>query len=248
MKSIPLIMLLGLSAQALLAAEPNQNVTAAGKHLADKPNYSWTATTREADGSTGRIGPIEGKTEKAGLIYLSFTVGGGIPVEVYMNGQKGVAKALEGWQTFDEIAETSGAAAAIVRYLRAYKCPAAESADLAGKAKELKEAEGALSGDLKDDAVKDLLLRGGRRREGQEPQIADSKGSIKFWLTDGALTKYEMNVQGKVTTGDRENEVNRTTTIEIKDAGTTKLEMPDEVKQKLNGTSAPPAGEQPKKS
>ena len=151
-----------------------------------------------------------------------------------MNGQKGTAKAMEGWQTFDEIAQTSGVAAAVVRYLRSYKTPGIESAALGGKVKDVKEAEGVGFGDLKEDAAKEFLGVGARRREGQEPpKIADPKGSVKFWIQEGALTKYEINIQGKVTAGEQEMEVNRTTTIEIKDAGTTKLEFPDEAKPKM---------------
>ena len=77
----------------------------AAKQLGDKPNYSWTTTTKEADGTPGRLGPIDGKTEKGSFTFLSLTPGG-IPVEVYMKGDKGAAKALEGWQTFDDIAQT----------------------------------------------------------------------------------------------------------------------------------------------
>ncbi len=225
----------GLVAATLFAADssPQDKLTNATKQLGDKPNYSWTTTMKEGDGSPGRLGPIEGKAEKGGLTYLSFEVGA-VPVEVYINGQKGAAKATEGWQTFDDIAQTSGPADAIVRYLRVYKAPAAESAALSGKVKDLKEAEGVFSGDLKEEAVKDLLERGARRREGQAPpKIENPKGSVKFWLQNGALTKYEVNFQGKVTTGDREFDINRTATVEIKDAGTTKLEVPAEAKQKM---------------
>jgi hypothetical protein len=56
---------------------------------------------------------------------------------------------------------------------------------------------------------------------------------MKFWIQDGALTKYEVNIQGKVTAGDRESDVNRTTTVEIKDVGSTKLEVPADAKQKM---------------
>jgi hypothetical protein len=227
--------IIGLLARTLFAAEssPQDKIIGAAKQLGEKPNYSWTTTMKEGDGSPGRIGPIEGKAEKGGLTYLSFEVGG-IPVEVFMKGEKGAAKALEDWQTFDEIAQTGSAAAAIVRFLRVYKAPAAESVDLAGKLKDVKEAEGVLSGDLKEDAVKEFLLLGARRREGQEPpKIENPKGSVKFWLKDAALTKYEINLQGKVTAGERENDINRTTTIELKDIGTTKLEVPDGAKQKM---------------
>ena len=177
---------------------------------------------------------IDARAEKDGVTGLSFSVGG-FPVEVLMKGEKGAAKALEGWQSLDEIAQTGGTAAAIVRFLRSYQAPVAESAALAGKVKELKEAEGAFSGELKEDAVKELLLFGTRPQEGQDaPKMADAKGSAKFWIKDGVLTKYETKIQGNVTVGDRVTDINRTTTVEIKDAGSTKLEVPDDAKLKLN--------------
>lgn len=234
MKRALLIGSIALLARALSAAEssPQDQIASATKQLADKPNYSWTTTMKEGDGPS-RIPSIAGKADKAGLTYLSFEIGG-IPVEVYMNGQKGAAKALEDWQTFDEVAQTSSTAAAVVRFLRNYKAPAAEAAGLSGKVKDLKEAEGAISGELKEEAAKELLSFGARRREGQEPpKIENPKGSAKFWITNGIPAKFEVHVQGKVTAGEREMDVDRTSTVEIKDAGTTKLEMPAEAKEKL---------------
>ncbi len=236
MKRIIILGVIALVANALSAADsnPKEKVTNATKQLGDKANYSWTTTTKEADGSAGRLGTIEGKAEKGGVTCLSFSVGA-LPVEVCMKGDKGAAKALEGWQTFDDVAATGGTAAAVVRYLRSYQAPVAESTGLAGKVTDLKEADGAISGELKEDAVKEMLLFGARRREGQEPpKTTDAKGSIKFWIKDGALTKYEIKVQGKVTAGDRESDINRTTTVEIKDVGTTKMDVPDEAKQKMS--------------
>ena len=237
MKSILILASFGMLLQTATAADSDakDKLTHATSELAGKANYSWTTSTKEADGSAGRLGPLEGKADKQGLVYLSFSVGGGgIPVEVFMQGEKGTAKALEGWQTFDEIAQTSGTAAAVVRFLRAYKAPARDAAALIGKLKQVKDADGALGGDLNEDAAKELLLQGARRREGQDPpKVSDPKGSAKFWIKDGALTKYEVNIQGKVTAGEREMDINRTTTVDIKDAGSTKLEVPAEAKQKL---------------
>ncbi|MEI2725932.1 MAG: hypothetical protein V9H26_21175 [Verrucomicrobiota bacterium] len=151
-----------------------------------------------------------------------------------MKGEKGAAKAMEGWQTFDEIAQAGGTAAAVVRYLRSYKTPMTEAANLAGKVKEFTETDGAIAGELNDEAVKELLLLGSRQREGQPaPKTTDAKGAVKFWIKAGALTKFEIKVSGKVTAGERELNLNRTTTVELKDVGTTKLEMPDEAKAKL---------------
>ena len=75
---------------------------------------------------------------------------------------------------------------------------------------------------------------GRRPREGQEPpKIAGAKGSVKFWIKEGVMAKYEINVQGKVTAGDREMDINRTMTTEIKDVGSTKMEVPAEAKAKM---------------
>ncbi len=235
MKQIIVLSLVGMVANILCAADSSlqEKVTKAATSVGDKMNYSWASSTLEADGSPGRLGTIEGKAEKGGVTCLSFSVGG-LPVEVCMKGEKGAAKALEGWQTFDEIAQAGGTAAAVVRYLRSYKAPVAETATLAGKAKELKEVDGAITGELKEDAVKEMLLFGTRQREGQEPpKTTDLKGSVKFWLKDGALNKFEIKVAGKVTTGERETDINRTTTVEIKDVGTTKMDVPDGAKAKL---------------
>ena len=211
MRNILLPVLTAMMAYAAGAADSTQKIAEAAKQVSDKPNYSWTTMTKEGDGSPGKLGPIQGKADKNGVTMLDFVVGG-IPVEVCMKDKKGSAKALEGWQTFDEIAKTSGTAAAVVRYLRSYKTPAAESA-----------------------TAKELLLFGVRQREGEEPpKTSEAKGSIKFWVKDGALTRYEIKVQGKVSAGDRENEIDRTTTVEIKDAGTTKMEVPAEAMEKMS--------------
>lgn len=219
---------------SIMAADSPDKVVKAAKQIGDKSNYSWATSMKEADGSPGRLGTIEGKADKDKVTYLSFTIGG-VPVEVYMKGGKGSAKALEGWQSFDDISATGGTAAAVVRYLRSYKAPAIESADLAAKAKDLKEEDGVWSGDLNPDAAKEILLAAARRREGQdEPKATDPKGSVKFWVKDGALTKYEVKIQGKVTAGDRDMDINRTTTVEIKEVGSTKIDIAPDALQKMS--------------
>ena len=79
------------------------------------------------------------------------------------------------------------------------------------------------------------LLSLGRRPNPDAPGPKNAKGSVKFWIKDGELTKYEYNVQGKITgRDDQEIDINRTTTVEVKDAGKTKINLPDEAKKKLS--------------
>jgi hypothetical protein len=72
------------------------------------------------------------------------------------------------------------------------------------------------------------------RRAGDGPAASNAKGSVKFWLKDGGLLKYEFKVKGTVKFGDNDVDVDRATTVEIKDIGTTKVSVPDEAKKKLS--------------
>ena len=236
MKKYLLIGLIGVMTATLTAAESGakEKIIAAAKKLGDSANYSWTTTPKDETGSSGRnIGPIEGKTVKDGFTYMVL-MPGGISIEVFLKGDKGAAKTLEGWQSFSEIEQAGGGAAQIAKRIRQFKTPAVEAVDLVGAVKELKEADGAFAGELSEEKIKELILLATRRREGQTPpDMKGIKGSAKFWLKEGALTKYEFNVQGKVTAGERELDINQTIAVEVKDVGSTKIEMPDEAKAAL---------------
>ena len=62
--------------------------------------------------------------------------------------------------------------------------------DLIGHTKELKSADGVISGDLTEAGAKSLMTFGGRGGGGG-PEISGAKGSVKFWVKDGVLTKME---------------------------------------------------------
>lgn len=63
---------------------------------------------------------------------------------------------------------------------------------------------------------------------GRSLNVTDAKGTATFWVKDGMLEKYSFNVQGQMTFGQREIAMNRTTTVEIREVGTTKVEVPEE--------------------
>ena len=65
------------------------------------------------------------------------------------------------------------------------------------------------------------------------PNIPSAKGSAKFWVKDGVLTKMEIKVDGSMEFNGNEMEIVRTTTTEIKDIGTTKIEIPEGASAKL---------------
>ena len=244
-------------------AGPKDAVKAAVKKLADAGSYSWKTTPQNAGGGGGGGGgggrgrggfggPMDGKIGKEGIAYVTMTRGENT-TEAYLKGDKGAVKGQEGWQSLSELAPAGGgrraggdaAAAGGGRRgrggaglgafaLRNFKAPAVQAEDLLGKVKEIKSADGVYSGDLTEDGAKSLLTFGGGRAGGNAPEISGAKGSVKFWIKDGTLTKYEFNVQGAMSFNGNDINMNRTTTVEIKDIGTTTVTVPEEAMKKLS--------------
>ena len=125
----------------------------------------------------------------------------------------------------------------MARTLRDFQRPAATAEGLADKVKELKaEGNGVFGGDLGEEGVRELLLRSGRRggRAGEaEPKMSDGKGTARFWVQDGHLVKFEYTVSGTVSYGERQRTMNRTATVEIKDVGTAKVDVPEDAAKML---------------
>lgn len=237
MKTQILIGAVTLLATSLLAADAKDEIKAAAKKLADSSGYAWKATTEAGGGSRFRAGPVEGMAAKDGLVCLKMTFGENT-MEAFVKGEKGAFKTDEGWQSLADAAEAGGGGQPnrgrfMSRMLQNYKAPAAQAVELAEQAKNLKVEGDVCAGDLTEDGVK-ALMTFGRRAGGTGPEVSDAKGTVKFWVKDGVLTKYEYHVQGKVTFNEREMEIDRTTTVEIKDIGKAKIEVPEEAKKKLS--------------
>jgi hypothetical protein len=238
-----------LAGTALVAnAAPKDEVTEAAKTLGEAQNYSWKSDVKSqapAGGGQGRGrgfgGPTEGKVEKGGIIHLTMTRGD-MTTEAVIKGEKVAIKTQDGWQSPGEAAPGDAAQAAgrrgggLGRMFQNYKAPAAQAEDLISKSKEIKKDGDAYTADLTEEGVKQLMAfggRGGAGGGGNAPEIADPKGTVKFWAKEGVLAKYEFNVQGKMTFNNNDIDVNRTTTVEIKDVGSTKIDVPEEAKKKL---------------
>jgi hypothetical protein len=228
-----------LLAGSLFAADasPKDEVKAAAKALGNQTNYSWKATVESPNGGGRFNGPTEGKTENGGYTWLSLSMRDNT-VEAVLKGGKGAAKTEDGWQSLAELSQDNGDGGFnpnmfLARRLQSFKAPAAEASDLADKAKELKKDGDAWAGDLTVDGAKSLLTMGRPTTGDNALTVADPKGSVKFWVKDGQLAKYEFHVQGTVSFNGNDRDIDRTTTVQIKDVGTTKIQVSDEAKKKL---------------
>jgi hypothetical protein len=235
MKSLLVCSTTLLAAASLVAADKD-DVTSAAQKLAGADNYSWTTTM---ESSQFNPGPSHGKTLKDGLVWQDFTMQDNT-VEAFAKSGKGAIKTDDGWQTLDDAAKDDGGGGGnFTRFLamrmRDFKAPAAQAEEIAGKTKDLAKTGDTYAGDLTEEGAKSLMTFGRRGGQGQRPDISNAKGSVKFWIKDGVLTKYQTKVSGtmKDRNGD-DRDIDRTTTVEIKDVGSTKITVPNEAKSKMS--------------
>jgi hypothetical protein len=214
-----------MAAGNLLAAGLD-DVKGAAQKLAAADNYSWT---QSVEGTLSPPPSSHGMTEKDGFTYLKFAIRDKT-VEAYVKNGKGAIKAQDGWQSLDEAAKGSGnpPGSFLVGRVQSLRIPAAEAEDLAGNAKDLTKTEDVYAGDLTEDGAK-RLLSGGHPSEAR-----NAKGSVKFWIKDGVLTKYQIKIQGTVKILDNDIDLDRTVTVEIQDVGKSKVTVPDEAQGKIS--------------
>jgi hypothetical protein len=234
--------LLALLAGPLLAADssPKADVKNAAAALGNQTNYSWRTTVEVGSNSRFRPGPTEGKAEKGGYTTLLMSFGDNTN-EAVLKGTNGALKTPDnGWQSLAEAAKDDGGGGFnptlfLARSLQNFKAPAVQAADLYDQAKDLKKDTNGISGDLTEDGAKALLTfrPPGGNGGGEGPTVSNAKGSAKFWLKDGNLVKFQFHLQGTVSFNGNDRDVDRTTTVEIKDVNSTKIDVPDEAKKKL---------------
>ena len=238
MKKNILFGLSALVAGSLLAAEstPQEAVTTAAKKLGENANYAWKAVVVVPEDAPFKPGPTEGKTQKDGLACFTMSMFDN-KIQVLAKGDARAVTDQEGkWQSLAEVDKQEGPGRFMGMIARILKTPSKEATDLAGYAKDLKREGDLYSSDLTEAGAKALQTF---RPPGGDagPSVTDAKGSVKFWLKEGALIKYEFNLKGLIKFGDNEFPNERTTTVEIKDVGATKLEVPAEAMKKLEPKS-----------
>jgi len=228
--------------------EVKDDLMAAVTKTADSPNYSWTSTVEAGGGGFG-AGTTTGKTEKDGYTWVSLPARDQT-FEVVMKGKKAVIKTDDGWKT---PAEMSGGGAGgaggggggggggfnpqrmIAAMATNYQTPLAQAEETLKKVDTVKAETDGFSGSLTEDGAKQMLTF--RRRANANaagPDIKNAKADVRAWTKDGAVTKLQYHVTGSVSFNGNDRDVDRTTTIEIKDVGTTKVDVPDEAKKKLD--------------
>ena len=219
---------------------PQDDLKAAAQKLSDASSYSWKTTIQAAGGNNNRGGgPSEGKTEKDGYTMVTMTFGENTTIGL-RKGEKVVVKTEDGWKTQEELASGGGRNPGRFIGMATRNLPAKTVEDLAGDVTALTTTPDGFAGQLTEDgAKKAMTFRGGRRggananANANPPQISDAKGDVKFMTKDGVLTGYELHVTGKMSFNGNDRDIDRTTKVEFSEVGSTKIEVPDEAKKKI---------------
>jgi len=236
-RSAAVCTLLLVASTALPArADAKGDVEAAVKKLSDASSYAWTSKTEGGFGG----GTAEGKAEKDGFTFVSMTLFNN-EVQVVKKGEKGAVKLEEGWKSTEELANEPAQEGQpnrgrfVAMMMRNYRAPAAMAAELVTKLKEVKQSGEAYEAELTEEGAKSLLsFRGRQGGQGQGPQVNDAKGTAKFWVKDGVVSKIEHHLTGSINFNGQDRDIDRTTTIEIKDVGSAKVAVPEEAKKKVS--------------
>jgi hypothetical protein len=209
-------------------ADAKEEIKAAAKNLTEK-GYSWRTTVVVPETARFRPGPTEGKTEK-GATYVKITFGDNDTEIVMKEGKAAVTNQDGDWQSAADLENADGPVRFLSGMVRGFRTPAEQAAEIVDGTKELKKDGDVYSAELTEEGAKQLM----RFRRGSNQEISNAKGSVKFWVKEGALAKIETKVSGKSSFNGNEFDVDRTSTTEIKEIGTTKVTIPEAAAKKLS--------------
>lgn len=223
-------------ASQLLGGEAEDRLKSAVGKLTEASGYSWTSTT-EISGAPMRLSPTTGKVQKGGFLLLE-TEAFGSEIKVVRKGTNAVVKFDEGWVLPSELPQPNfggGGApnmgAMMGRRLLSAKAPGEEVDALLRRLKPLRSEGDLITGEFSEDGAKEYLKENRRGRGFAEPKSA--KGTIRFWIKEGAVSKSELSFDTEMETPNGAMNLNSKTITEIKDVGTTRVEVPAEALKKL---------------
>lgn len=198
-----------------------QKLESAIERLDREPGYRWVCEIEVPEDVRFRPGSETGTTVQGGATHATVSFGSRL-TQIVIDGNKAAVTNRDGrWETVSLSNQGYGSEGFAVSMAKRIEPPAAEAKALVIELSSMKTDGDVIVGTLSADEAKDRLET--RRRD---ESVEDAKGTVRFWMTDGVLTKYVLRVEGTLVDGDQRRETWRQTTVEVKGIGTTKLDVP----------------------
>jgi hypothetical protein len=241
-KSLAKLLALVLPGAAALAGPTDDAIVAAMK-IVDAPNYTWTCSAPV----TGRALVIrEGKSQKNGYTVVTFVdpqssmlrqvsrMNEGVVTAVFRGSDNFVFQTTDGWKDGHELVTLGARRRSNQRepdYWISMQSPGEELEIIIGSYTELHAVKAGVAGTLSDDGARQLL------GSVKAPAVS-ATGSFVLAISGGVLTGYILELSGTLMMGppgeEKESAPRRVVLItELKNVGRTVVEVPDEVKGKL---------------
>lgn len=224
------------------AADPAgsaDDLKSAVRKLSEAASYTWSVESSAAGDTAEKYaaGPLDGKTEKGGFTWIRTRETP--PIEIGLKAQKMVVRLDEGWALEQDLASGARlrphANLTLVRSLKTHPRPAAQAALLLKHSKDLKEGvPGYFTATLEEAGVKELLRQS--IRMGRNPEVTPKDGTVAFTTRDGVVVRYEYSLHGDVSypaPAASTWTAELRSTVDIKEIGTTSVELPEEARKKL---------------
>jgi len=217
-------------------AAPKDEALKAVEKLAAADNYTWKSSWQNSQFGAA---PTVGRIDKAGLAVVSRTMRDNTILSVHQ-GDKAATETQDGWRSLAELEADQGGGQGSGRFaammLRGFRPAAEEAKYLVENCTGLSLSDGVFTGKLSEEAAKSMAsFRRGRRGggQGEGPEVSNAAGSVKLWVDNGVLKKYEYTVSGTMSFNGQDRDIDRTMLVEISDVGSTKVEVPEGAKAKL---------------
>ncbi len=240
------VSVLAISAVVALA-DSKDDIKAALQKVTDGSSYSWTTNVQ---GGMMR-GTTQGKQDKDGTIWLSMQFRDNT-FDIIIKGDKIAVKTDDGWKSSAELMEAAGDDAGgpppperfAAMIAQNFKAPVAQAMENVASLQNIQKTDDGFSADLSDDAAKKLLMFRPRRQaaattnpddNNAAPQIdvSDAKATMGLKIADGSVSQIQLHTTGTISFNGNDRDIDRTTTTDISNVGSTTIDIPAEAKAKL---------------
>jgi hypothetical protein len=196
-------------------------------------NYSWTETLLDSLAASKFTIQTRGKVDPGGFTSVSMDLGSRTIQGYRYENKAYVSCAQRNWRSEPLLRNDETPGEFMARLVRRVIPPATELDLILKNGDKLKKDGELLSADLPPGLVSKFLDQGTGRPAKTKRKDPSGTGTVKIWTKDGAVTKYEIKLSGKVEIDGKETDVDRTRTIEITDVGTTTIDLPDQARKKF---------------
>jgi hypothetical protein len=256
MKKLVLPAIAAALAVANTRATPLDDVAVAAQRLADAANYSWASNEKTLRGPITMATSVKGATERDGFTvakktmnnprgsdYVEDTVYWGTQVAYLRNGSwkteqelRAAAGGRSGVTVVGNGIGKSGRAVGVMTATSQNDAPPSASRPaqmilwILAQVKNVTVSGDAFIVDLSYDYIARVMR--GNGRNGPLVVSPNSTGSAKFWINGGVIAKYQIQIKASYENSDAPA-AERTTTVEIKNVGSTDVAVSAEARAKF---------------